>query len=1565
MSEKHFCLIALFIIFSITSAFAAYITLQADGFPFTTDENILFHGDLNGNNIDVNFWIVDSSGSVDYNIYLEDRNGFFSVTHALSSAGDYNAYARDLDNNIQAVLPFKVSEIASITLSYDTSSPPFDVSTVGRIYITFAAYDVSGNTLASKDINVELVRASDASTLDTNSGETSADGNVQLSFDLSSLSAGDYYFSVNDGLAVFPFSILSFRMFPSLINSDTNNPQDVFGPADSARISVDVMNYAGTSYITGAVIDGAVYNSNNSPIQALSFISSGGNYYAEFTAPSTLGEYYIDFNVTYGGVTQSKKISFSVQNYAMEVVASRYQGGGMGEKEKMPSVFPTDEIASLELHFAEIGGSELSGSQLTNICNNGGNIQDHNFILYYKRIGATDWNAILGEADINVQLTNNYCKLSFRTPANAGTYIVKVEGRDLNVLNSTLNLSSKTMVTVQNYLVFLEPVDPDTCDTTASDIPASCGFKFQFTRGENIGLRPVIIDMKSGTSINNLSACRGATIFKEGSETQFVSPADVNFRADLNILEINGDSNTVQSLSGGFYSGGFIVDVNSNGSLAQSNVTAFGFFNLKVLNVQTQLVDENGTNIATHGPPTYPNDQNVYIKVIVRDSDGSTAIRGAVVRLSRIVNFFERELVYERSRDSGSISSTIDSNTTNSNGIATLTLDYDELGLHSGEFEVELDINALTIGKTDTATLHFERRNFFLEAEPITKEDCEPLPMISGDMNITFLLEAQDAWQWQPISDLNVVDVKVFYEGSPDKPLSLPVKKDVTFTTTSVQCDGTDFNAVDVNHNGTWEPGFYRFKITVESTSRGRETTTGFVRVQPFFIVAVPATEGELAVYAAPGSQWDFNIKSSQDVNITAKLMNVKNWSVFASDLNMHHHDTNAWIAGSGNDYNYNDVNQGLLQYTTIDVNIPSNLPIATDPQMDGYILDINAVNGSGQEAHLELFIIPRKWQVMVAKPPEGEYTRGEPGPFFFWITGDDYRQMLVDNNVEDNCLAIKDERGYTDANITDAGLTYSRIVMVKAGEDDVNGTQTDWNAIILINPDTEQIWVDRDNDCNFNEEPDINALTVGDYVSGIRTNMMYEMPPEEEGQEGPVWQQHPYNGTPIITGITNTKLFYTTDTLINAMSLANEDFLQNDPFIGTYDTDHNFAIPVVVKDLRGNPVAGVTVSIQQVMVAELGGGMPAPLSSDDYNTYSDTTDANGLAVPKIAVDNAGIILAGIKVSSAGITQATMPWEGAAFQAKPFIVVFSYGLEDLNIQFDQNALALDVNTDSIPLECFNPSTTNIGVLNEKSFYLARLDENITINFDNDTTGSQNPEERVPITDENWYFIPLTGHESCPSAMFGSGKARLIIDDDRYINLDVNDGPNEYARFDGNPAAIGSANAVNLTHLDLNEITIGEGTWQFCLYGVGKCGGDGPGYNPGALYDFNTLADDSITDGDMVIYNLFDYRDQFYNPSTFGSDDIRKYLRLEVRGQDYNYVQGPVSVSNGAVFNETTGEAVISNFGGSLPSGAGYRVLMDGNFEPSGLHGSGFPISIDVNYAGDVVPSFGFMYSRRP
>jgi len=254
-----------------------------------------------------------------------------------------------------------------------------------------------------------------------------------------------------------------------------------------------------------------------------------------------------------------------------------------------------------------------------------------------------------------------------------------------------------------------------------------------------------------------------------------------------------------------------------------------------------------------------------------------------------------------------------------------------------------------------------------------------------------------------------------------------------------------------------------------------------------------------------------------------------------------------------------------------------------------------------------------------------------------------------------------------------------------------------------------------------------------------------------------------------------------------------------------------------------------------------------------------------------------------------------------------------------------------------------------------------------VNFDNDVDGN-----RIGIVDENWYFIPLTGNSTCPIALFGTGRAKLVIDDDKYIDVNRDDGwggmdvNDEFDLNVENPGAASVGASSYAGHNDLNEILVsGAAAFPICLYGSNMCSGGGLGYNAGAQYDLNTSADNNVQDGNLLIYNLFDYSDQFYEPSNVGSSvGIREYLRLEVRDFDYNYVTSPVSAS-GSVVNEQTGVTVVKSFSGTVPDGQGRRILMDGNFAPTGTNGTGFMVSVDVNYLSDVRPTFGFMWSVEP
>lgn len=1633
--EEAFLIACLVAIFTSCVHAAAFITLQADGFPFTVDENILFHGDLNGNNIDVNFWIVDSDGNMEYNIYLGDRNGSFSVTYTPSSEGDYNAYARDLNHEIQAVMPFKVSNIANVTITYDTVSPPFDASDVNRVYVTFTAYDVNGNVLPNEEISVKLIRASDANTLDTNSGTTSSDGNVQLSFDLSSLQPGDYYFSVNDGLAVFPFSIYSFRVFPYLLNPDTNKPQNVFAPSANAVLAVDVTNYSGTQYLSGATVVAKIYNSNNTQVGSTLQLSGSGSYTKLFSVPSTTGEYRIDVNVTYSGNSQILRLDFFVQQYKMEIFAGEFGGR---EKEKMPAVFPTGSPARLELHFLQLSGSEIAGTTLQHICNNGAE-NDHNFLLYYKKVTETNWERILDKQDINVVARSNYCELTFVTPNVASPYFIMVKGIDLNIDGNIVTLSAKAMITVQDYIVFLEPVDPNSCDTSASDVASSCGFKFSFSQGELIGLRADIIDLKQQGGVIEIGKVSGAHVFHAGNETVLTAPADVNYRTDLNILVINPSGPNVANLSGGFYIGGFLVDINKDGNTAQQNVTAFGFFTLKVLNVTTQLVDENGNALQTRGPPIYSSDKNVNIKVTVKSSDGTTAIQGAIVSVSRITNF-ERKANYN--------ASLIDSNTTNSSGEAIIRIDKDKLQLTSGFYEIVLDINAPTINKTDTVMIHFERRNYFVEAYPASKTKCTPEPFVAPDQNIVIFIEARDAFSWNEYkpSSFTISNVKVYYEGSPEKPLATPILVQNGNAYPSIcSCQDRNYKCLEVVPlSSQWQTGFYRIAFDVNRKGV-MENGYAFAKVLPFYISVAPAHPGTpMEEYAAPGSQWDFNIYSSLDVNITAKLISAKDWRVFASDLNMY--IGNKCIAGNAPGCSNTDTDISALTLYTVDVNIPINLPLARE-DFDGYVLQIDA-NSNGTVASVELFIIPKKWQLYLGKETTEMMMlsdSGEPGPYYFNIRESGRRQLLKDNNVEDNCLSLchqYDINAYCHPD--DNGLQYSRVIMPF----NENGP-TDFTRIVLLDPENELVYVDRDNDCNFSDGDNI-PIFVGQLAAGLDMNKIaYSIDPDSLEL---LIVPNPRNGPVIFTTIGKSKVSYITTKLAADLNYSSAGKMK-DPFMGSAEADRNIGIPVIVRNLDDTPASNVTVQIASVMRVDTTGGTPEQLQEGiDYNAVPAVTDANGIAVPKISVNKAGIIVVGFRLSDETVTQHIMPWEGAAMQVNSYTVTLNFALQDLNIQFDVNVCDSNIITINLPQSCFNPCDTNIAVLDEEDFfsinesakyyegdvirgligrgsfehrsleivvdsiyyesatsqYVANfkifyngslLDSAVAgsgtylqnvftdsnghyilktrvfvhsvgveqdtnkeyiivskgkkVNFDNDYQDPSNP-----IVRERWYFIPLTGDASCPDANFASvpgQKATLLIDDDNYIDISTPD----YAEPEKDLTIL----VAGTPHEDLNELFIGDASaFPICLYGVGKCDSSEHGYNPRAQYDINRDIDNNIVDGNLVIYNLFSYRENFFDPETMGSSPLDRYIVFKIKNFDDEYVTGTATIT-GTIFNEQTG-LPVTTFNGTAINGIG-RLKMDGNFyiAPDSF-GEGYMIAATVTYNNESSPVYGFMWSTH-
>lgn len=1554
-------------------ASANFLYFGADGAPFEPNRDIVFRGyvktnagaGVGGIKVNISDYNRTKAKFLDTNIYT-DENGFFSYSlqylrefSDTNALGDHNAVARDWNDSIDVNFSYNMSNVSSATIVYTNNSklPPF-TTTTGAVPFTISVYNSAGAKIAAAtDINLELV--SDTGTVqDSNNGITSG-GDVNLSLTVPS-TAGKYFISVNKGQAVFPFPVYSFRVYTKIINPDTNVAKAAFKTGDSGRVVVSVMNYAASQYLSGSTVTGTVYNSSHTGVASLSFTNTaGGSYEATLnTAGYANGEYTISLSIAYSGTTQTQVLRFSVQTYRMEFYAAKYSGGEMGEKEKMPSVYPTSTSMTLEAHIYEIGGSEITYSNT--VC------AAARFRAGFKKAGERDLNYSV--SSFNVQNASTYCSISFISPTVAGTYIVELEGMDVNISNTFHDLKASTALVVQNYLVFLEPIDPETCDTTVTDVPASCGFKFDFTQGQKIGLKPTVIDMKNAASNARVWRVKAATLYGKNGATSLSVPRDLNFNTDSNknILELY-DSNTMLGLSGGFYHGEFTVDINKDGTLDQNNITAFGFFNLKVLNVTTQLVDENGTAITQHGPPIFRNDKPVYIKITVKDSDGSTALRGALVEIGRIFNFEAGQQFTVTS---------LDKNATNSSGIATLTipLTFGGQTLTAGEYDIRIDINASTVNKYDTTNLFMMRRNFSVEAVPTKMRGttCTPMSNIGGDENITFRLETEDPFSWQKLADINVVGVKLRYEGSAEKPLMEPVDINVqAFTTYKITCAGTDYNAVDINHNGTLSNGFYQALITVESTSRGRETFSAFFKVQPFMLNLAPnvpagSTTGELV---DPGTQWDFNILVNSDVNLSAKLISLKDWSLFAQNLPLYRQLDRRCVSGTGCDYNSTDINMNAGtagRYVTIDVNISSNLPIEKDPEFGGYILQITIdSNVSDTNATEELFVFPQKWQMFPAKETMGIWMQGEPGPYKLTITGTS-PTMFADSNVYNDCNAASlGARGTHMSNIDDNGLSYDRILKVNGG---ALGTEYDLNRFVLIDSNTYRFWVDFDDDCNWSEgmvAPDNTAMRVGQYLNianlsdqnqWVGTNVRAYQDFSQGGQGEPPYRHNPYNGMPIVTGIQKSRLLYVTKRLTT--DLNSQSVTSREPYMGQVEKDRNFGIPVIVKDLSDNPVEGVKVTVQTIMKAEFGGGMPKTLSTADYNAAFGVSDKNGLAVPIISVGKIGIMLISVKLDKNNSTQTVMPWDGIAVQVTSYSTTLTTALQDLNVRFDQNAAkirilgGLDFNYGNIPSTCFDENKQLIGVFDEDSnaaLYSGgptNSNPGFTVDFDNDSN-----------TSEIWYFIPLNGDVTCP---YKSGstteRAVLLVDDDRLLDTNRSDGGDTGNEF--NIMNFTTIGAVNGNHNDLNELLFGSASdFPACLYGTSKCG-SGQGQNPGAQYDLNST-DINLNDVNyLLVFNYFSHQSTYYEPV---STSMRKYLRLDIKNFENQYIAGTQTCS-ASIVSELTGQVVDTIAATPVINGRD-RLQLDGNFEP-GDNGRGFSVSIDCNVSGDTRDEFGFFWSSR-
>lgn len=1306
--NRQFLLIGLALVFAAASAHAVYVQVSAVGGPFVTDSNILVmvkvfdnNGDAK-NNVDLNTYFVNKAGTASDINYHGSVQGLAFRTVKLSSAGDYNIVAKDLNDSITGTVTIKVGAVKSITATYGSHNPPFDATKNDDINFTLQA-----KTAASNDVNATLTvrlvsdannsQAAPSFSVDANAASTYA-------FDTNGLAQGLYYLDVNSGLALIPVPVFKYQGFAD-IKDDQNNATTAFGAGKTVFITVRATNFDGNvsqtiSGLTVSVRD-PEGDTNSSipcviPSQAI----------CRFVVPSdsNSGEYTLTATMSVGSDQLVVRRSFSVLSYQMSFFAQKFSGGDAAI-EKMPSVYPTGASAAFEAHFVDTStGSEITGTALQ-----GRFCQDANILVYIQKSGDRDKNAIADTTTWSSG-TPNYCVVTITTPSTQGNYIVTAEARF-----GTQKLTKSAMLVVQNFMIFLQPVAADTFD------PSTPSGKFNFFRGERVGFNPSYADL-NGSLSPKIVRVRSIQVAESGGLKTFTG-SDINWHTDKNILSLSVAA--LNQLSGGFKPVTAVVDVNKIGEQDSNSITALGMFKLSVLSLSASLVDSNNAltssaKTQSFGPMSVAPDENIYVKVTATSGSGGSGISGATASLKSLQNVETWQSVS---------ASRILSKVTDSNGVAILDIGkLASLGLTSGGYFGQVEV-VTNDGNVDTTEFFFESRSFVAFMQP-SDANCNFVQNFRKDENATFIIRAFNPRQGFGTGDINLTvassgALTLHYFGSPSKPQFPPnqiasVNYDVN---ANYRCPAMGFGSpgqtsraarvtIRKESDGNWTTGFYSPALAVTADGGDlngvRETGRGFMRVQSFTLLANPGSTGQFGPpVGKPGAPFDLNVTvlgADGNVNLTAKLVDMAGGGHFEFE------GGGSSGTGSGKDLNIGLNRAGKVfdcnstRCHAKDVNITNSISprvqdannvrvlIPSTAKLQEYLVTLTATDRSGNTAEGEIFLTTKLFKLV---------NFGWYGSMF-GIYG-----LSTVAPADWNTAGISAQEAYTYNPGFTPGGNAPNIDFNFAVNYTNRRISLDTNSYLLTNRTASNY------DKNFSA--DANKLIVpGDDINGTyRITDMSRVGGTEAG----------------IKFIRKSAL----DTTESSFG-----------YIGAYPADANFTVPIMVKDVNGSGI-DANVSITNIGIFNAGSFFPAMMGarscstltelracsiSNDFNSVYDQTDANGFALLNLKVSKPGSrLMLEITVwntSSAGTvlstTQKLQPFDGPMLDVKKYTVstlitgpVFTvdYNIASgSDINAGPNTTGLTGLTADVNYGKISPRDTNnsiLGDINEGStFYFTKV-----------------------------------------------------------------------------------------------------------------------------------------------------------------------------------------------------------------------------------------------------------------
>ncbi len=1442
-------------------ASAAFINVFADGGPFVTDSNIFViikAYDNNGsakNNIDINNYAVNNATGV-----RTDANYFGSVQGVayrkliLSTAGDYNIVATDLNDNVSSQVRVTVGSIKGVSVAFNPHNPPFNKTTGEDINFT-----LRGKSSVGADVNIMLKArlVSDANgsaaspTIDVNANGT----NTNI-FATSGLSQGKYILDINSGLASFPVFVLKFAGFMDL-QDDSNNSVNVFGAGKTVNIVVKAANVDGnvTQNISSINLSvrkpGGDVNSSlpcdvNSYARCKYFLPSDAN----------SGDYTLTASITVGSDTLSVKRTFSVQNYQLKFFAKTFSGGNQAI-EKMPSVYPANSLVGFEAHFVRTSdGNELAGPGLNlTFC------QDGNIMVLIQKVGSTDQNVI---ADTTTWSSANpgYCTVTINAPSVQGTYTVTAKAQSGGQV-----LAKGTTLNVQNFLIFLQPVASDTFD------PNTPTGKFSFFKGEAVGFNPSYVDLNGQNPqvkrVSKIQILQGSTLNTFTTATD----ANIGWYPDKNILILS--SAAVSRLGGGFVPVQVTVDVNTlTGDV--NGVTAFGMFKLNVLSIATALAsDSTGTAKSNDfGPPSFGLDENMFIKVTVTTGNGG-GTSGATVSLKSMRNVDTWKEI-----DAAQVSSRV----TDSNGIAVLNIGkLSQFGLTSGGYFTQVQV-VTTDGNTDTANLFFESRRFMVFLQPLDRSSGSQCGFLQGnrkDQNASFIIKAFDPTQGFGSGDINVtapstLTRKVFFFGQPSKPVFPPVEVlgvniDVN---TQYPCMGfggggpVTKNSTMVTmrkaNDGNWDTGMYNISFGVQANGGQFDGNTdigrGFMKIQPFAFLVNPAEFGRFGPpLGKPGGTFDINVTvigAASDVNITATLTDARSGGKFEFSEGAQSDQTNIGIglnrAGTSLDCNSgtNGCNQkGVTMRsgsTPSDVNTLRVL-IPSTAKVSEYLITLTATDTAGSSTDGMVFMktqlyklvnfgwfqnmfgafgvsqqAPQDWNTgSVAMQGAYQYSPQQGGgggmanlDFNFFVNYDN-RKLYIDCNSATACRGIPSGGGLSDKNFGYNGIDSNRIL----------SPGSDFNNSFRI----------------------IDISRAGGQEPGVK--------------------------------------FMRTSTLTNTANQFNMSYL------GIYPADTNFTVPIMVKNPDGTP-ADVNVVVTNIAMFTPGSFFPQYLTSrscstvsefagctiaGDFNSWAVQTDGNGFALIPLRIAKPGSklqleITIYTKTDGAIVqSQKFQPFEGPTIDVKKYTVSTKVTGPRFTVTYNTDpateGITLDVNRTGAGALLNGMRSSTIGVIRG-------------------VTGGKNGVLGDVNADRNWYFVVLDGN-------------KLVVDDDK--NLTLLQGTSENATQDGGTSGNGAFPPLLCTYpaSDLNSACSGLS---------GGVMHSNAGSNTNFYFLMDASVDTNAFDANVAFFPV--YTNPSYTPTAANRDaNIQIALNLAslagVADNTTSYSLSNVHLENFAQFQSTT------------------------------------------------------------